>query len=95
MKPDLKKQVDLRLRRIAGQIAGIQRMVDEDRYCVDVLLQLAAVQAALDRAGKLMLGAHVDTCLASAIRSGKPREGRKKVNELMEIFTRFGHIRAR
>ncbi len=95
MKPSVKKQVDGRLRRIAGQVAGIERMVEEDRYCVDILLQLAAVKAALDRVGKLILGSHVDTCVLSAIESRNPREGRKKVDELMHVFERFGQIRGR
>ena len=89
------EQVQDRLRRIAGQVAGIQRMVEEGRYCVDVLLQIAAVQAALGEVGKLVLGAHVDTCVAEAIASGERDEARKKVDELMEIFSRFGAFRQR
>jgi DNA-binding FrmR family transcriptional regulator len=95
MKSTTKKKVHARLKRIAGQVAGIQRMVEQDRYCVDILLQIAAVRAALDGAGKLVLGSHVDTCVATAIASGNSREGRKKVDELMEVFSRFGHIRSR
>lgn len=95
MKSTTKKKVQARLKRIAGQVAGIQRMVEQDRYCVDVLLQIAAVRAALDGAGKLVLGSHVDTCVATAVASGNAREGRKKVDELMEVFSRFGHIRSR
>ncbi len=95
MKPDTAAKVQVRLRRIAGQVAGIQRMIDKDRYCVDVLLQIAAVQAAIDRAGKLVLEAHVETCVADALDSGSRRERHEKVQELMEVFSRFGHIRAR
>ena len=90
-----KDQVRDRLRRIAGQVAGIQRMVEEGRYCVDVLLQIAAVQAALGGVGKLVLGSHVDTCVAEAIAGGDQDEARKKVDELMEVFSRFGAFRQR
>jgi DNA-binding FrmR family transcriptional regulator len=86
------KRVRQRLARIAGQVAGIQRMVAEDRYCVDVLLQVAAVRAALDQVGKLVLGQHVDTCVAEAFASGSPRERRKKRDELLEVFARFGAL---
>ncbi len=95
MRHDSKRQVQTRLNRIAGQVAGIQRMVDQERYCVDILLQLAAVQGALDRTGKLLLDGHVETCVADAMDSGSRRERRKKIDELMDVFSRFGHIRAR
>ncbi|MCL4685593.1 metal-sensitive transcriptional regulator [Myxococcota bacterium] len=92
MKPAVKTQTKQRLARIAGQVAGIQRMVEEERYCVDVLLQVAAVRAALDRVGKLVLTGHVETCVADAFASGKPRERRQKLNELLEVFARFGAL---
>jgi CsoR family transcriptional regulator, copper-sensing transcriptional repressor len=90
-----KEQVRRRLQRIAGQVAGIQRMVDDERYCVDVLLQIAAVQAALGQVGKLVLGSHVDTCVAEAIAGGDQRDARVKVDELREVFSRFGAFRQR
>jgi DNA-binding FrmR family transcriptional regulator len=95
MKAELRRQVHARLKRIAGQVAGIQRMVDEDRYCVDVLLQIAAVRAALDQVGKLMLGAHVETCVADAFAGGSAGERRKKSEELLEVFSRFGSVSTR
>ena len=95
MKTEIRRQVHARLKRIAGQVAGIQRMVDEDRYCVDVLLQIAAVRAALDQVGKLMLGAHVETCVADAFASGSAGERRKKTGELLEVFLRFGSVSTR
>ena len=88
-------KLDGRLKRIAGQVAGIQRMIEEDRYCVDVLLQIAAVRAALDQAGKLLLGAHVETCVRSAIESGARRERKAKIDELLEVFARFGSLSTR
>jgi len=95
MQDDVRRQVDGRLRRIAGQVAGIRRMVEEDRYCVDVLLQVAAVRAALDQVGKLVLGAHVETCVADAFAGGSARERRKKLDELLEVFSRFGAVSTR
>ena len=93
MKGETKRRVDMRLKRIAGQVGGIQRMVEEDRYCVDVLLQIAAVRAALDQVGKVVLANHVETCVADAFASGGARERRKKMDELMEVFGRFGYVR--
>ena len=93
MNTDAKQGAQSRLKRIAGQVAGIQRMIDEDRYCVDVLLQIAAVESALDRVGKIVLGNHVETCVSSALASGRTRERREKIDELLEVFSRFGRIR--
>lgn len=84
--------MDLRLKRIAGQVAGIQRMVEDDRYCVDVLQQVAAVRAALDGVGKLVLGQHVETCVAEACASGRKRERDAKLAELLDVFARFGAV---
>lgn len=95
MKPDVKRQATQRLRRIGGQVAGIERMVAEDRYCVDVLLQIAAVRAALDRVGKLVLGSHVETCVASAFEGGSAEERQTKLDELMEVFSRFGAVQGK
>jgi len=92
MKPETRNQVETRLRRIAGQVAGIQRMVEADRYCVDVLLQVAAVRAALDQVGKLVLGTHVESCVADAFASGRPEERDRKLAELLEVFSRFGAV---
>ena len=84
-----------RLRRIAGQVAGIQRMLDEDRYCVDVLHQIAAVRAALDQTGQVILGAHVETCVADAFASGSARQRKKKKDELLEVFSKFVRLGGR
>ena len=93
MTGDAKRKATTRLRRIAGQVAGIQRMVDEERYCVDILLQIAAVRAALDGVGKVVLGSHVETCVADAFASGRPRDRKQKLDELLEVFSRFGHVK--
>ena len=93
MEAETKRKAENRLKRIAGQVEGIQRMVAEDRYCVDVLLQVAAVRSALDQLGKLVLGSHVETCVAEAFASGTAREREEKRDELLEVFSRFGQIR--
>ncbi len=93
MDAEARSKAITRLRRIEGQVAGIQRMIEDDRYCVDVLLQIAAVESALDRVGKIVLGHHVETCVSHALASGTRKQRREKIDELMEVFSRFGHIR--
>ena len=78
-----------RLRRIEGQVQGIQRMVEEKKYCVDILLQLTAVEGAVEQVQRLLLGRHIEFCVADAIRSGSARDRQKKVDELLEVFSRF------
>lgn len=92
MKPDTKRKARNRVRRIAGQVEGLQRMIESDRYCVDVLMQVAAARAALDQLGKLILGSHIETCVADAFASKKPGERETKMRELMDIFSRFGRV---
>jgi DNA-binding FrmR family transcriptional regulator len=92
LRPAIRTQVEARLRRIAGQVGGIHRMVDQDRHCVDVLLQVAAVRAALDQVGKLVLASHVETCVAEAFASGSREERARKRDELLEVFARFGAL---
>ncbi len=93
MKAETKKQARTRLKRIAGQVAGVERMIDDDRYCVDVLLQIAAVRAALAKVGKIVLESHVETCVADALASGRRKDRAEKISELMEVFSRYAHIR--
>ena len=79
-----------RLRRIEGQVQGLQRMIAADAYCVDVLFQVSAVQGALDQVQKLLLGRHIESCVADALRSGSRTERQRKVDELLDVFSRFG-----
>jgi DNA-binding FrmR family transcriptional regulator len=95
MDPTLKKKLVSRLRRISGQVEGIARMIEDDRYCVDVLLQIAAGQAALGQAGALVLRSHVDTCVSDAMSHGTSAQRKKKIDELMDVFSRYSHIGAR
>src|SRR2546423_15280028 len=82
-----KEAVQGRLRRIEGQVRGLQRMVDEDRYCIDVLTQINAVRAALESVALVLLHDHTEHCVADAIRAG---EGTPKVRELSEAVERLG-----
>lgn len=78
-----------RLRRIEGQVQGIQRMVEEDKSCVDILLQLAAVQGAVEQVQKLLLGQHLEAGVAEAVRTPGARDRQRKMDELLDVFSRF------
>ena len=91
MDDDTKNKAQARLKRISGQVTGIQRMVDDDRHCVDILLQVAAAQAALMVAGRVILAGHFEDCLTEAMKSRDERERRKKLDELVNLFSRFCH----
>jgi DNA-binding FrmR family transcriptional regulator len=65
-------------------------MLDNDAYCVDILLQISAVQGALEQVQKLLLGTHIESCVADALRSGSKGDRQKKIDELLEVFARFG-----
>ena len=75
-----------RLNRISGQVDGIARMIAEDRYCIDILTQVAAIRSALDALGLKLLHDHAQGCLQEAIRSGK---GVDAIEELMQVVKRF------
>ena len=79
-----------RLRRIEGQVQGLQRMIEAEAYCADILLQISAVQGALEQVHKLLLGRHIESCVSDALRTGSRGDRQKKIDELLEIFARFG-----
>ena len=81
-----KETVLARLRRIEGQVRGLQRMVEDERYCIDVLTQVSAVKSALENVSLLLLSDHVDHCVADAIRAG---DGSEKVDELNAVIERL------
>lgn len=78
-----------RLKRIEGQVGGLRRMVDEDRYCVDVLTQINAVRAALHKVEEQILRDHVSICVTNAFSSGDVNEQRHKVDELVATIARM------
>jgi DNA-binding FrmR family transcriptional regulator len=87
------KATQNRLKRIEGQVRGIQRMVDEDAYCVDVLTQVAAVQTALEQVAVQVLDAHVRHCVAEAVGGDDEAEATERLDELMAAVRRFAKVR--
>jgi CsoR family transcriptional regulator, copper-sensing transcriptional repressor len=85
---DNKPRLLNRLRRIEGQVRGVSRMVEQDRYCIDTLTQIQAVRAALARVETELLKGHLDHCIESAIVGGDQAEQRKKASELIELLER-------
>ena len=88
MKDQARPKLLNRLKRIEGQVRGVARMIEEDRYCIDVLTQLQAVRAALVRVETEMLKGHLGHCIESAIVSGDQAEQRQKASELIELLER-------
>ena len=82
-----------RLRRIEGQVRGIERMVEDDRYCIDVLTQIAAVETALESVAAKVLEDHVTHCVAGALASGDEAEATAKTEELLAAVNRFVRTR--
>ena len=87
------KALNNRLRRIEGQVRGLQRMVEEDAYCVDVLTQVAAVQTALEQVAVNVLDGHVRHCVADAVAGDDPAAADAKLDELMAAVQRFTKTR--
>jgi DNA-binding FrmR family transcriptional regulator len=86
--PEIKRAVLTRLRRIEGQVRGLQKMVDEERYCADVLTQVSSVQEALRGVGRSLLHNHLKHCATQAIRSGDPVQADAMYDELMDLMSR-------
>jgi len=80
-----------RLRRIEGQVRGLQKMVEQDRYCADILVQVASVQEALRGVGRNLMKNHLQHCATKAISSGKAKEAAKMYDELLELI--YKHLR--
>ena len=88
--PDRKERNLVRLRRIEGQVRGLQRMVEEERYCADVLTQVAAVQSSLRGTAEVLLQGHLRHCVTGALRSGDPVEAEAIYRELTDLFKKYG-----
>ena len=82
-----------RLHRIEGQVRGIERMVDDDRYCIEILTQISAVSTALDALAFQILDSHVNHCVAGALRSGDEADAQAKTQELLTAVQRFAKMR--
>jgi DNA-binding FrmR family transcriptional regulator len=86
MDQKVKKSQLARLGRIEGQVRGVARMVEEDRYCIDVLTQVRAVRAALDKVEQEILSDHLQHCVAQAFHGGSERDRQTKIDELLEVL---------
>lgn len=83
---DHKQQLLARLKTIEGHVRGVQRMVEDDAYCIDILKQTQAIQRALDKFNSLILTEHLNGCVTTAIRGEEPQERERVVHELLEVF---------
>ncbi|KJC41987.1 copper-sensing transcriptional repressor CsoR family protein [Bradyrhizobium sp. LTSP849] len=88
MRKDIKASVGKRLGRIEGQVRGLSKMVEDDRYCIDIVTQISAVRAALRRVEEEVLKDHVAHCVEHAIASGDKADQREKIAELMAVIGR-------
>jgi DNA-binding FrmR family transcriptional regulator len=88
MNPHDRKSQLSRLGRIEGQVRGVARMIEEDRYCIDVLTQIRALKAALDKVEQEVLSHHLQHCVADAFAAGDERQRRSKVDELIKVLDR-------
>jgi DNA-binding FrmR family transcriptional regulator len=88
MQRDNKAKLTNRLSRIEGQVRGVARMIDEDRYCIDILTQVRAVRAALAKVETELLNDHLGHCIEAAISGGDADDQRRKAGELIELMQR-------
>lgn len=87
--PDIRKQAVVRLRKAEGQIRGIEKMVEDERYCADVIVQIAAVQESLRSAARLLLRNHLEHCATEAIRSSDAQRRDRMYDELTDLFAKL------
>lgn len=83
---DPKQQLLNRLKTIEGHVRGVQRMVDEDAYCIDILKQTQAIQRALEKFNSIILANHLNGCVTTALRGEQPEERERVVHELLQVF---------
>jgi DNA-binding FrmR family transcriptional regulator len=86
MQPSTRAEIIRRLKSVEGHVRGIQKMVEEDRYCIDLLKQTAAVKGALDRLDAVILANHLDTCVTRAVRSADESERERVIGELLDLY---------
>jgi DNA-binding FrmR family transcriptional regulator len=87
-----KTKLTNRLRRIAGQVSGIERMIDEDEYCIDILVQIAAANGALGKVGQIILENHLQSCVTKALKGGNAKERQEKLDELNKVIRKYVRI---
>lgn len=93
MQDEAKRDVINRLRSVQGHVRGIERMVEQDEYCIDVMKQIKAVQSALERVNSLVLGNHMQTCVTTAIRSDDSEERERVIDEIIQVFDASGKLK--
>ncbi len=86
MEEEKRKKVLARLKSIEGHVRGVQRMVEEEAYCIDILKQTTAVQAAIDKVNSIILENHLHSCVTTAIRGEDPGERERVISELLDVF---------
>jgi CsoR family transcriptional regulator, copper-sensing transcriptional repressor len=86
---EMKKNLQVRLRRVEGQVRGLQKMVQEERYCPEILEQTSAVHASLRSIERVLLRGHLQHCATEALRSGDERKAKRTYEELTELFYRY------
>ena len=84
------KKIVNRLRSIKGHVQGVEKMVEEDAYCIDIVNQIQAIQSALQKVSGLVLDRHLHTCVTTAIRGDDPDERERVIDEIMGVFTAKG-----
>lgn len=89
---DDKKKLLVRLRRIGGQVEAIGRMIDNDEYCVDILMQLSAATGALGKVGQIVLENHLRICVQEAMTEGKKADRDEKLQELVDLFRKYANV---
>ena len=89
---DEKTKLANRLRRISGQVSAVERMIEDDEYCIDILMQIAAANGALGKVGQIILESHINSCVNDAMKNGNAKERQKKLDELVEIFRKYARI---
>jgi len=86
MKKSFKKQILKRMNYLSGHLEGIKKMIKDDKYCIDVILQNEAVIAAIKKLNQLILENHLDTCVTEAVKKKGEKERKKKIKEILELF---------
>jgi len=92
MTEEYKQDIRNRLKSIEGHVRGVQRMVDEDAYCMDVINQNLAVQRALEKVNSLILERHLQTCVTTAIQGDDPAERERVIDEILQVFETTGKM---
>ena len=93
MRKDIKASVQKRLGRIEGQVRGLAKMVEDDRYCIDIITQISAITTALEAVAFKILDEHVNHCVAGALASGDEEVAAEKSRELLDAVHRFARVR--